>query len=91
MPPRNAERRPRAGAANQKDAWSASRILTLTPDTWQQEEPAYVVRVQVNDLGGSRIYVFRTLSAAQRAVERADKRGRESRMTLCILTPVGVA
>ncbi len=49
-----------------------------------------VVRVVVDDVGHQRTTVYRSLGPAQRAVKRAQERGRTAHVTLCQLLPVGV-
>lgn len=51
---------------------------------------AYVVRVVVNDCGGARTYLYRTLSGAEGAVTRAHARGRDATVVLCELRPLEV-
>jgi hypothetical protein len=89
MPPRNAIAAPRAGRGNQEMVHNGRAILAVT-DTWLVD-PAFVLRVEVNDRGDQRVYIYRTLSSAQRAVQRAEQRGRDATVTLCELVPVGVS
>lgn len=49
-----------------------------------------VVQVVINDAGHRRTHLYRSAAAAERAVERARKRGRWAHVTLCQLLPVGV-
>lgn len=49
-----------------------------------------VLSVVVDDAGHRRTFLYRSAAAAQRAVERAHKRGRHAHVTLATLRPVGV-
>jgi hypothetical protein len=50
---------------------------------------AYVVRVEVGGSGSTRTYVYKTIGAAERAVERAQARGRAVSVYMCALQMLG--
>lgn len=50
----------------------------------------FVVQVTIDDDGHKRTYLYRSAAAAERCVERAKARGRQSHVTLCSLLPAGV-
>lgn len=50
----------------------------------------FVVQVVVSDAGNRRTHLYRSAAAAERAVERAEKRGRVAHVSLAQLMPVGV-
>lgn len=61
------------------------------PDAEAEQLSGYlVVEVGINDAGHRRTHLYRSAAAAERAVERARKRGRWAHVTLCQLLPVGV-
>lgn len=49
-----------------------------------------VLQVTVDDNGHRRTAVYRSAAAVERAVRRAQERGRQAHVTLCQLLPVGV-
>lgn len=49
-----------------------------------------VLQVVVDDSGHRRTHLYRSAGAAQRAIERAQARGRSAHLTLCHLVPVSV-
>jgi hypothetical protein len=50
---------------------------------------AFVVRVEVGGAGTTRTYVYKTIGAAERAVERAVNRGRAVSVYMCSLRVLG--
>lgn len=88
-PPHMVEGRP-AGAFD----GTATLPDLASPDTYDLAEMAalsgaYVVRVEVGDAGAVRTYLYRSLGAAESAVQRAQARGRSVAVYLCTLSPVG--
>jgi hypothetical protein len=72
-----------------KPSVSLSRTAR-TVDTMEVElAGAFVVRVVVSDIGGTRDLIFRTVASAEKAVARAKARGRDARVLLCTLQPIG--
>lgn len=65
-----------------------------SPDTHDLTEMAalsgaFVVRLEVGEVGETRTYLYRSISGAERAVQRATARGRSVAVYLCQLSPVG--
>lgn len=74
------------------DAWAGVTRLTDRGDGLREAEElssVLVVSVEVRDDGSRRSYIYKSLSSAERCVDRARKRGRDARVTLCELRPLG--
>jgi len=78
------------GATRQSNGSSTNSSVPASPAVAVADELVYAIRVVVNDNGGARTYLVRSLAAAERAVGRADARGREAVVTLCAITPLEV-
>lgn len=94
------ESRPHPGEGRKRLSVSDGNLDTLSvpsaadllgdPDALAEHLRGYfVVQVVVNDAGHRRTYIYRTVAAAERAVQRARERGRHASTTLCQLHPVG--
>lgn len=91
------ESRPAANrAASKSFAGDTSRVpnqadLLQDLDALAESLSGYlVVQVVIDDENHRRTTIYRSAGAAQRAVERAQARGRTAHVSLCQLLPVGV-
>lgn len=80
------------GASNVTSGdFQSVRPTTDTLDGLAESLRGYLVlQVVVDDAGHRRTHLYRSAGAAQRAVERAQARGREAHLTLCQLVPLDV-
>lgn len=94
--PRNDEAAPATEAAHKSSGSHQATnntngaSLDLAAPRFTHAEPVCVLvaSVQVRDDGSTRDYIYKSLSAAEAAVDRARKRGRDVTVTLCELRPV---
>lgn len=97
MPPETAERRPLAEAAPRTPAKKSVNNVAASADFLADLDALaehlrghLVLQVAIDDEGHRRTRIYRSAAAAERALRRANDRGRRAHVTLCQLLPVGV-
>ncbi len=63
--------------------------MTSNDDGAPELDGMLVLQLEVGDQGHTRKYFFGSISGAEKAVARAEARGKDCRLTLCRITPVG--